>query len=115
MEKLKQGKMDRKTYWIAMGILCLLIILLTINMSAGDPLGDSGRVTVGVIAVIIMTVSSIMRLRDAGKGILHLLLVFILPGYLYYIGFYKSEEPLSAEELAQIQAEVEQMDREGRL
>lgn len=111
MEKLKQGKLDKKTYWIALGIICLLMVLLGVNTSAGDPLGDSGRMAVGVIALIIMLVSCIMRLRDAGKSMVHLLLVFILPGYIFLIAFYESEEPLSAEELAQIQAEVEKMDR----
>lgn len=112
MEKLKQGKMDRKTYWIAMGIVCLIVILIAI---VSDPLGYNGRMAMAVIAVAIIFVSAIMRLRDAGKSMGHLPLVFILPGYLYIIGLYKSEEPLSDEELAQIQAEVEKMDRENRL
>lgn len=112
MEKLKQGKMDKKTYWIAMGIVCLIIILIAI---ASDPLGYNGRMAMAAIALAIIFVSAIMRLRDAGKSMVHLLFVFVLPGYMYLIGFYPSEELLSAEELAQIQAEVEQMDREGRL
>lgn len=89
MEKLKQGKMDRKSYWIAMAVLCLLIIMLPV---AGNALGYNGRVAVGIIAIVIIAVSAVMRLRDAGKSMVHLLLVFIIPGYMYAIGFFKSEE-----------------------
>lgn len=106
MEKLKQGKMDKKTYWIAMGIVCLIIILIAI---ASNSLGYNGRMAMAVIALAIIFVSAIMRLRDAGKSMVHLLFVFVLPGYMYLIGFYPSEKPLSDEELAQIQAEVDEL------
>lgn len=92
MEKIKQGKMDKKAYWIAMAVLWLLIIMLAIT---GEALGYNGRVFVGIIGIVIMVVSAVMRLRDAGKSMVHLLLVFIIPAYIYIIGFYKSEEPHS--------------------
>lgn len=90
MEKIKQGKMDKKAYWITMAVLWVLIIILAV---AGETLGNNGRVSVGIIGVVIIVVSAVMRLRDAGKSMIHLLLVFILPMYIYVIGFYNSEEP----------------------
>lgn len=41
---------------------------------------------------IAMAVSAVMRLGDAGRSMVHLLLVFILPMYIYVIGFYNSVE-----------------------
>lgn len=115
MEKLKQGKMDKKAFWITFGVVCLIFVLMAVNLSVGDLLGDVGRGAVGILAFVIYMVACAMRLRDAGKSMAQLLILFFLPIYAVIIGCYESEEPLSAEELAQIQAEVEKMDRENRL
>lgn len=69
-----------------------LILVLIILAVMGELPGDNGSLVMGIIAIVIMLVSSVMRLRDAGKSMMHLILLFIIPGYLYIIGLYKSEE-----------------------
>lgn len=49
MEKIKEGKMDKKTYWIAVAVLCFLLIVLAINMQTDGPLGEDGRIAVGIL------------------------------------------------------------------
>lgn len=93
MEKIKQGKMDKKAFWITVAISWLLIILLPINLSTGDWLGDIGRGVVGIISLVIYFVACAMRLRDAGKSVGLALVLFIIPIYAFVIGSYESEEP----------------------
>ena len=98
MEKIKQGKMDRKAFWITLAVSWLLIIMLAVNLSTGDWLGDIGRGTVGIISLVIYITACVMRLNDAGKSLGHVLIIFIIPLYAFVIGCYESEEPYSIEE-----------------
>lgn len=59
-----------------------LILVLIILAVMGELPGDNGSLVMGIIAIVIMLVSSVMRLRDAGKSMMHLILLFIIPGYL---------------------------------
>lgn len=102
MEKFKRGKMGRKEYWIAMGAIVFIVILMAVM---NKQLGDNGRLALGIVAIVIILVSAVMRLRDAGKSMVHLILLFIIPGYLYIIGLYKSEEWHSFGELAETDTE----------
>lgn len=90
--------MDRKAYWIAMAVIHLLLLILAVNIQTGDALGDTGRATVGIIGIVILLVSAIMRLKDAEKSMLHLIAVCIIPAYVYIIGFYNSAEPYHFED-----------------
>lgn len=109
MEKLKQGKMGQKEYWIAMGMIVFIAIFMAVM---NKHLGENGSLVLGIAIVVIMLVSAVMRLRDAGKSMLHLVLVFSLPGYMYVIGFYKSEEWHSFGELEE--TDTENTNRENR-
>lgn len=93
MKKIMQGKMDKKTFWIAVVISWLLIIMLAVNLSTGDWLGDIGRGAVGIIALVIYFSACAMRLRDAGKSVGLMLIMCIVPIYAFVIGSYESEEP----------------------
>ena len=109
MEKLKQGKMGQKEYWIAMGTIVFIAIFMAVM---NKHLGENGGLVFGIVIIVIMLVSAVMRLRDAGKSMLHLVLVFSLPGYMYVIGFYKSEEWHSFGELEE--TDTENIDRDGK-
>ena len=67
MEKLKQGKMDQKAFWITFGVVCLIFVLMAVNLSVGDPLGDVGRGAVGILAFVIYMVACAMRLRESDE------------------------------------------------
>lgn len=101
MEKLKQGKMDRKAFWITFGLVCLIFVLMAVNLSVGDPLGDFGRGAVGILAFVIYMTACAMRLRDAGKSMAQLFILFFLPIYAVIIGCYESEDAHSIEEPAE--------------
>ena len=107
MEKIKQGKMDKKAFWITVAISWLLIILLAVNLSTGDWLGDIGRVAVGIISFVIYMTACAMRLRDAGKNVGNILILCIIPVYAFVIGFYESEESYSIEEQEQVKVDIE--------
>lgn len=92
MEKIKQGKMDKRSFWIAMAVVCFLFIMLAVNLQTGDMLGDIGRGAVGIIAFVIYMAACAMRLRDAGKSMAQLLILFILPIFMIVIACYESEE-----------------------
>ena len=93
MKKIMQGKMDKKTFWITVVVSWLLIIMLAVNLSTGDWLGDIGRGAVGIIALVIYFAACAMRLRDAGKSVGLMLIMCIVPIYAFVIGSYESEEP----------------------
>lgn len=92
MEKIKQGKMDKKTFWITVVVSWLLIVMLAVNLSTGDWLGDIGRGAVGIISLVIYFAACAMRLRDAGKSVGLMLIICIVPVYAFVIGCYESEE-----------------------
>lgn len=91
MEKIKQGKLDRPTFWLAVAVVWLLIIMLATKI--GDVIGENGRIVVGIIALVIYIAACAMRLRDAGKSMGLILIMCIIPVYAFVIGCYKSEEP----------------------
>ena len=62
MKKMNKGK---KKFWITVSISWLLIIMLAVNLSTGDWLGDFGRGAVGVIAFVIFIAAFVMRSKDA--------------------------------------------------
>ena len=45
-------------------MVCLIFVLMAVNLSVGDPLGDVGRGAVGILAFVIYMVACAMRLRD---------------------------------------------------
>lgn len=92
MKKLKQGKMDKKAFWIAMGVVCFIFIMLAVNLETGDVLGDFGRCAVGILGGVIYLAACAMRLRDAGKSMKYLFILFIVPVYAFLIAGYESEE-----------------------
>lgn len=92
MQKIKQGKMDKRPFWIAMAVVCFLVIMLAVNLQTGSRLGDIGRGAVGIIAFVIYMAACAMRLRDAGKSMAQLLILFILPVFMIVIACYESEE-----------------------
>lgn len=87
------------------------MILLVVNLEAGDILGDGGRVAIGIIGIGIYFGATAMRLRDAGKSMGHILILFIMPLYILIIVCYESEEPRSVEESGRIDKDMESMNR----
>ena len=112
MEKIKQGKMDKKAFWLTVAIVYLLIIMLAVNLQTGDVLGESGRIAVGIIAFLIYIAACAMRLRDAGKSMVHMLILCILPVYMFVIACYESEELHNMEETETINENMESVNRE---
>lgn len=99
MEKIKLGKMDKRLFWIAMAVVCFLFIMLAVNLQTGDMLGDIGRGAAVIIAFVIYMAACAMRLRDAGKSMAQLLILFILPIIMIVIARYESEDDHFTEEL----------------
>lgn len=113
MEKIKQGKLDRPSFWLVVAAI-FMFAFIAVSGTIGDNLGSDGRLAALVIAEIALWIACGMRLRDAGKSLAHLLIMLVLHIYVIVIGCYKSEELHSIEEPEWMKKDTENIGGEDR-
>ena len=115
-EKLKYGRMDKTVYWIT--LLTLWVIMAGIMLLGVDPESREGLSNIRIAALLVLLIpyliAIIMRLRDAGMGMGHLVICFAMPLYILLIGAFPSEE-VTKEELERRKEEKKQAKKQEKI
>lgn len=92
MAKLKQGKLTRVTYWIAiLAIWGIMAVLMLAGNTPGEPISNV-RLILLMVMLIFYIAALIMRLRDVGQSMGFAVICILVPIFVFVIGFLPSLE-----------------------
>ncbi len=92
MKKLKQGKLTRRSYWIALFLIwAVMAALLVAGRTLGEPI-SSLRLAFLLVMFVCYVAVVVMRLRDTGQSMGFIAICIFVPIFIFVIGSWPSLE-----------------------
>ena len=92
MNKLKQGKLTRITYWIALFIIWgTMAALMMVGNASEGPISKI-RLFFLLVMFVCYIAALVMRLRDVGQSMGFAVICVLVPIFVFVIGFWPSLE-----------------------
>ncbi|MGN0351033.1 MAG: DUF805 domain-containing protein [Roseburia sp.] len=93
MDRIKNGKLSRKAFWIIIIVIWgIEIALALVGYDYEHEALPTWRLIAIAVTLVFYLVAIILRLRDAGKGIGMAIICMFIPVFMFVIGSWPSVE-----------------------